>query len=125
MRTLAEIVSANHKGWDHEKVSVPAFSGLRELAQDGRWDHMTTLLQAYAQSHKKSDLLYVVNHLSGVILANYIYENTGADRPTVDEYFRNEKVLASITDAAYVDGQLSLAVSKIMSDLEELAAKTS
>ncbi|MCF5371997.1 hypothetical protein [Pseudomonas syringae] len=124
MRTLAEIIIANHYGWNQEKVSEPAFGGLRELAKDNRWDEMTVLLQGYAHTHKKSELAYVVNHLSGVLLSNYIYNNTVANQATVDEYFRNEKVLASITDAAYVDGQLSLAVSKIMSDLEELAAKT-
>lgn len=121
MRALEEIVTEFFQGWDGKHISEPAFGALRELAKDGRFDQMTTLLEACVELHGRVAMGFVLDHLPGVLLNNYVYGQAEASATIVENYWRDEDVATTIRDAALKPGKLSVVAPKILSDLGKMA----
>ncbi|AGZ38080.1 hypothetical protein ACLPJG_27060 [Pseudomonas aeruginosa] len=121
MRALEEIVIEFFQGWDGKHISEPAFGALGELAKDGRFDEMTALLEACVKRHGRFAMGYVLKHVPGVLLNNYVYGQVEASATIVENYWRDEDVATTIRDAALKPGKLSVVVPRILSDLREMA----
>lgn len=124
MRALEEIVTEFFQNWDQKHISEPGLGVLRELAKDGRFDEMTALLQACVEQHGRGAMGFVLEHVPGVLINNYVYLQAEAPASTVEDYWRDEDVGTTIKDAALNSGQLSVVVSKILSDLRDIAGSS-
>ncbi|WP_312271582.1 hypothetical protein [Pseudomonas sp.] len=122
MQAVEEIVTKCFQGWDQKHISEPVLEVLRELAKDGRFDEMTALLIACVDQHGRYAMRFVLTHVSVVLLNSYIYGRAGASAPVVEEYWQAKDVSTTINNAALKPGRLSLVVTKIVSDLQEMAA---
>lgn len=124
MRALEEIVTEFFQNWDQKHISEPALGGLRELAKDGRFDEMTVLLQACVELHGRVAMAFVLKHVPGVLLNNYVYRQVESSASVVEDYWLDEDIGTTIKDAALNSGQLSVVVSKILGDLREIAGSS-
>lgn len=124
MRPLEEIFTEFFQGWDQKHISEPALGVLRELAKDGRFEEMTALLLVCVERHGRGAMGFVLDHVPGVLVNNYVYGQAEASATIVEGYWRDEDVAATIRNAALKPGKLSVVVSKILSDLREMAGSS-